>query len=238
MTERKTRSLQPARTMRGLRRREAILDAASEEFLTKGYEGASLRRIMAAAGGSSRTLYQHFSDKAGLFRAIVDRLGSRVAEISIPDISNGRSFEEDLQEVGVAYLTAFLQPEPLAFLRMMVAESVTSPEIALMVWSSTYKPFAARLAQYLRDKSYQEGFKFKDPELTAVQFLEAIKSALQLDIIFGGAYPKRRELARRVKIAVDIFLNGGRSNSIRKRQFNNPNSLKNQKNENFTDRDR
>ena len=51
-------------------KRPAILDAAVGEFLAKGFEGASMDRIAARAGVSKRTIYDHFSSKDGLVRAI------------------------------------------------------------------------------------------------------------------------------------------------------------------------
>jgi AcrR family transcriptional regulator len=67
----------PAKPGRGKRRWKAIVDAATAQFLAKGYQGASLRVILANYGGSSRKLYRHFGDRDGLLRAVVARLGKR-----------------------------------------------------------------------------------------------------------------------------------------------------------------
>lgn len=58
--------------------RQAILDAAWAEFSAKGFAGANLRAIAAAAGCSLSNLYNYFSSKDDLFGAIV---GPRVDEI-------------------------------------------------------------------------------------------------------------------------------------------------------------
>jgi len=196
------------RSKRGYQRREAILDAATAEFLQKGYQGASLRAIVAAAGGSSRTLYQQFGDKAGLFRAIVARLEAGVAGLTVPDARSGRPMEEELFEIGLSYLTSFLKPEPLAFFRMMVAESATRPEIPVLVWGATHKVFVSKLASYLREKGAQDGFHMEDPGLAALQFIEASKAALHLEMLFTGVEPGLEELVRHVRLAVRMFLQG------------------------------
>ncbi len=48
--------------------------AIREEFLEKGYEGASIRSIGARAGMTSAGLYRHYPDKEAMFSAIVDPL--------------------------------------------------------------------------------------------------------------------------------------------------------------------
>ncbi|HAH63800.1 MAG TPA: hypothetical protein DCL73_17065 [Treponema sp.] len=47
-----------------------ILDSAQQEFLEKGFCGASLRTIAANAGVTTGALYRHFKDKDALFAAI------------------------------------------------------------------------------------------------------------------------------------------------------------------------
>jgi len=45
-----------------------------EEFLEKGYEGASIRSIGARAGMTSAGLYRHYADKEAMFEAMVQPL--------------------------------------------------------------------------------------------------------------------------------------------------------------------
>ncbi|MCR5627294.1 MAG: TetR/AcrR family transcriptional regulator [Lachnospiraceae bacterium] len=51
-----------------------IIKAMTEEFLEKGYEGASIRSIGARAGITSAGLYRHYPDKEAMFCALVDPL--------------------------------------------------------------------------------------------------------------------------------------------------------------------
>ncbi len=48
-----------------------ILDTARAEFLQHGYEGASINRIIQAAGINKGSLYYYFEDKADLFVRVV-----------------------------------------------------------------------------------------------------------------------------------------------------------------------
>lgn len=49
-----------------------IIPAARQEFLEKGFQGASTRSIAARAGITSGGLYRHFRDKEDMFSALVE----------------------------------------------------------------------------------------------------------------------------------------------------------------------
>ncbi|MHB8876528.1 MAG: TetR/AcrR family transcriptional regulator [Myxococcaceae bacterium] len=51
--------------------RERILDAAVNEFAQRGYEAASLNRILLAAGLSKGSFYYYFDDKADLAATVI-----------------------------------------------------------------------------------------------------------------------------------------------------------------------
>lgn len=59
---------------------ERILACARGEFLDKGFTGASLRTIAAAAGTSANSIYVRFGDKEGLFSAIVEPVLNEMTE--------------------------------------------------------------------------------------------------------------------------------------------------------------
>jgi AcrR family transcriptional regulator len=52
---------------------ERLFAAAAAEFAERGYEAASINRILAAAEMSKGSLYYYFEDKADLFAAVVER---------------------------------------------------------------------------------------------------------------------------------------------------------------------
>ena len=62
---------------RSFENRTALLDAALEEFVECGYEGASLNRILRTSGVSKGQLYHHFDGKRGLYLGVVDELIAR-----------------------------------------------------------------------------------------------------------------------------------------------------------------
>lgn len=51
--------------------KDKLIAAATEEFLSKGFQNASLRQIAEEAGTSTNSIYVRFKDKEGLFSEIV-----------------------------------------------------------------------------------------------------------------------------------------------------------------------
>ena len=58
---------------------EKVKIAIREEFLEKGYEGASIRSIGARAGMTSAGLYRHYPDKEAMFNALVEPLVNKIS---------------------------------------------------------------------------------------------------------------------------------------------------------------
>ena len=65
---------------------ESLLQAAKEEFLTYGFHDASMRRISAACGVSTNSIYTRFGDKSGLFTAIVQEAADGLMEMYMQSI--------------------------------------------------------------------------------------------------------------------------------------------------------
>jgi AcrR family transcriptional regulator len=72
----------PARVRRMPRaeRREQILDAATRAFARTGFAATSLDTIAAEAGVSHVILYRHFASKNDLYRDVLDRACTRLAD--------------------------------------------------------------------------------------------------------------------------------------------------------------
>ncbi|MCA9522745.1 MAG: TetR/AcrR family transcriptional regulator, partial [Myxococcales bacterium] len=56
------------------RTQESILVAATDLFVSNGYDGTTMRDIAEKAGVSRATVFWHFSDKASVFRETLNRM--------------------------------------------------------------------------------------------------------------------------------------------------------------------
>jgi AcrR family transcriptional regulator len=70
----------PQRRLRRAERREQILAAATRAFARTGFTATSLDDIAAEAGITRVILYRHFESKADMYRAVLDRACTRLAE--------------------------------------------------------------------------------------------------------------------------------------------------------------
>jgi AcrR family transcriptional regulator len=82
-------------------KRIEILRVATEEFVERGYENASLNRIIGRSGMSKGALYYYFSDKDDLYRTMLEAYSENLIEIwsggpseKIPEFSGLRAPEE------------------------------------------------------------------------------------------------------------------------------------------------
>ena len=62
--------------------RDSVLDAAKRLFARKGFDGASVRAICAAAEASSNAVTYHFGSKQALFKEIVDNWTSEQLDLA------------------------------------------------------------------------------------------------------------------------------------------------------------
>lgn len=94
----------PVRRMRRADRREQILDAATCAFARTGYAATGLDDIAGEAGITRVILYRHFDSKNAMYRAVLERAGSRLAatvgtgnydETSIPALLHAAAADPD-----------------------------------------------------------------------------------------------------------------------------------------------
>jgi TetR/AcrR family transcriptional regulator len=109
------------------RTREAVLAAAENVFAERGYEGATLEDIGAAAGVSRGTPGYFFGSKEKLYRAILDRLFARAQNALAPAHSaaalDGKRPRDAVASLIGAYLE-FLAAVP-TFVRLIHRETAT-----------------------------------------------------------------------------------------------------------------
>ncbi|HZE38532.1 MAG TPA: TetR family transcriptional regulator [Stackebrandtia sp.] len=77
----------PERLRDAERTKRKLMDAALEEFAAKGFSGARVGDIAAAAGVNKQLISYYFGGKEGLYRAMRDEWRDAEREKSVPDTS-------------------------------------------------------------------------------------------------------------------------------------------------------
>ncbi|MDF2655075.1 MAG: transcriptional regulator, TetR family [Bacillota bacterium] len=116
--------------------RNNILECGREEFLEKGYEGASLRRIAKAAGVTTGAIYGYFPDKKAIFEALT---GAPAKELLDYYITVQRKFAElpgdeqglhmaDGSEAGLIWMLDYIYQHFEAFKLLICSSAGTEYE--------------------------------------------------------------------------------------------------------------
>ncbi|MFI0915153.1 TetR/AcrR family transcriptional regulator C-terminal domain-containing protein [Streptomyces abikoensis] len=134
---------------RSARKRKAILDAATQAFMAKGYSGTSMDDIAKQAAVSKQTVYKHFADKEKLFAEIVlattDRVDAMVDMVAdIP--ADAETLEENLTRLAHQFLAALTQPQVLQLRRLIIANADTFPELGATWYEQGFERVLATLA--------------------------------------------------------------------------------------------
>ncbi len=184
---------------------EQILKGAIPEFLAHGYACTSMDKIAKSAGVSKQTLYSHFSDKDGLFTALVKRVASEKFHLVWSKPLKG---EPDcvLRDLAERILHNADQNEQLCFARLIIAESSKRPDLAEIFVQELIQPANVILTQYLRDCPELE---FKDPEATARIFVGGLIHFVLVQKVLHGYQLMPMESERLIDNLVDTIIKAG-----------------------------
>ncbi|MDZ8183892.1 MAG: TetR/AcrR family transcriptional regulator [Nostoc sp. ChiSLP02] len=166
-------------------KQEQILEGATRIFLQEGYARTSMDRVSAEAGVSKQTIYSHFRDKEGLFKALIERL----TLACLQSIFFTEELHQDkpailLRQVAETYLTKVADnPDYLALLRLIITESKNFPELAKLYSQTVVQRGQQILAQYFA--SHPE-LKITDPEAMAHIFFGSLVSYVIVQEILHG----------------------------------------------------
>ncbi|MEV5558533.1 TetR/AcrR family transcriptional regulator [Nonomuraea wenchangensis] len=193
-------------------KRRAILAGALTVFARDGYTRAGIDTIARAAGVSTRTIYNHFTDKAELFQAVIQDSATRAADAQIAVIDRHLRKVTDLEADLIDFGRDLVTPtgggdaEHFALVRQINAEAGHIPRAAIDAWQET-GPLRVRrqLAAYLRRWSEQGLLHVEDPDRAAVHLLLLISVD---DPSYRGATPTDAQITRTVTAGVRAFLHG------------------------------
>src|SRR6478736_8022357 len=121
----------PNRAERAAERRQAIIAAAMDEFIARGFAATRLDDIAKRAGVAKGTIYLHFKDKEALFEelirtAIVPLVGRLVA----PPPVAGASVRDMVEGFARTFIHEVTTTRRGDIVRLIVAEGPRFPDIA------------------------------------------------------------------------------------------------------------
>ncbi|MGC9501360.1 TetR/AcrR family transcriptional regulator [Streptomyces sp. WG7] len=158
---------------RSARKRQAIMEAATEAFMAKGYSGTSMDDIAKMAAVSKQTVYKHFSDKEKLFADIVlattDRIDGMVDLVAdIP--ADADALEANLTRLARQFLAALTRPQVLQLRRLVIANADAFPDLGARWYEQGFERVLATLAATFQRLTGQGLLRCDEPLLAANHF--------------------------------------------------------------------
>lgn len=190
---------------------EKILDAAAELFADHGYAGTSTRAIAQAAGVNEVTVFRRFENKAGVLRALAERLAARQAGHAAAAAPDSESVRDTLLRLARMEIAGAIEGGGLAMRLAFDARSV--PEVAELLGEGIPSNLEG-LAEYMAEQ--QAAGKLRDdidPRVLAEAFFGLTSSYVMYRMVMGAAeLPRDVATDSGIEQLFDVFWSGAQSN--------------------------
>src|ERR1700760_1982051 len=118
------------RAVRAAERRQAIVDAALDEFIARGFTATRLDDVAKRAGVAKGTIYLHFKDKEALFEELIRTAIVPVVErITTPPPMNG-SVRDALEGFARMFIQEVAGTRRADIIRLIISEGPRFPAVA------------------------------------------------------------------------------------------------------------
>jgi len=198
-------------------RTAALLSAATRVFLRDGYGQASMDKVAAEAGISTRTIYERFKNKADLLAAVISLLVEHDMATVLATAELDRLDPKEALTVIAQSITGHARdPDSAALFRIVAAEAQRFPELAVKMRDGARRRIENAIASYFRGQVARGALALADPDRAAALFKQMICSELQECLLFGGLEGLAKvDFTAHINHVIDIFLFGAVSRADR-----------------------
>ena len=185
--------------------KKKILDAAEAEFAALGLAAARIDSIAKSAGINKQMIYAHFGSKEGLYRAVLEKVYSRLSEYQ--DAIAGYEFEgiETVRKIITEYFS-FLINNP-TFVRLMLWENLNSAKYAGEIKTTLFSGIEEVLKKGIKKGVIRKDL---DIEQTIISFnmfcFSAFSNVYTISKLLGKDLSSAEELEKRSVHITDVLL--------------------------------
>ncbi|MGZ6316729.1 MAG: TetR/AcrR family transcriptional regulator [Anaerolineales bacterium] len=189
---------------KGEQTRKAVLGAAYQLIIRQGYAATSMRQVAEKAGLSLGSIYNHFSSKDDVFRAIIEERHPFFQMLPLLQAVEGSTVEEYVRNAAHTLVEELTRrPE---FLNLMLVEIVEFKGSHVPLLFEKIFPLAMPVAQ--RIGSLDGRLRDIPPFVLARAFLGMFFSYHITEILMGPSMPAELRRLNAMDHFVDIFLHG------------------------------
>jgi TetR/AcrR family transcriptional repressor of mexJK operon len=186
---------------------EAVLAAAEQTFLARGFGAVSMDAIAREAAVSKATVYAHFASKEELFGAVIARVSERRFGAFSADALDPHAVEASLTTIAQRFLELVLSAEGVAVNRIVIAEVTRFPVLGDVFWQSGPERTRMRVEGFLRRAVEAGTLAVPDARRAAEHFLALARGEIHLrELLRPEGVVDKAAIGAAANDAVAIFL--------------------------------
>lgn len=186
---------------------EAILRAAIDLFMDKGFEATSLDAVAERAGVSKATIYARFPDKDELFKTAVLHKCDAMLDPNAFQLSPDDGVREGLTNIARQFLGLILSDDAMGLHRIMSVESQRANRISELFFATAVEGGKQKVADFFRREIARGRLTLdaEDAERAAWAFLGGVKGEPHMRAMLNlpPMEPERQE--RQIAFCVESF---------------------------------
>jgi AcrR family transcriptional regulator len=179
-----TPSCQSSRVAKASARREAILNAALDEFSARGFAAARLDDVARRAGVAKGTIYLHFADKETLFQELVRFQLIPIVGIFEVALASDIPLRALVDQAIEIFATQIYGTHRKLVIRLIISEGPRFPVLAEFY----YREVLARILGALRARFVRALDRGEIPDDTLIRFPQLIGAASVVAIIWHSLF--------------------------------------------------
>jgi len=180
-------------------KRETIIKAGRELFLSHGYSRTSMDEVAKRAEVTKQTVYRYFVSKSDLFAEVISQISKENDVYVFGDLTP----DKELVKFGINFVSMHMERHRLELFRMMIAESGDGSEIGGMFKSMVQDARRKPLTVFLEEK-----YKLRDADRMANLLISMLLSMRSPILMNTRSVPEKDEITSHVETCVKLFLNG------------------------------
>lgn len=197
----------PSQAVVTRRKVDDIIAIARQEFARVGYRGVTIRGVAEKTQVSTRTLYNHFTDKLGLFTACIEAGAENFPK---PDFRSNSKPAETLRTFVAALLTYLSSERSLQISLIIFRDGGEFPEIRKAAKKNHERHVVVPLSDYLMAHGSEPSTAFWLARL----FSNMATSEWQRRILFGEPMLIAPEIDEHADHVTGVFLLGAQARAL------------------------
>jgi AcrR family transcriptional regulator len=190
-------------------RREQILEIAAGLFARQGFRGTTTKQIAEAAGVTEALIFRHFPTKDDLYWAVIQ---SKIKGASSPrerlqrKLADSGSDAEVLTGIAADILERRAKDQTLS--RLLLYSALENHRLSHRFFRTYAAAHYELLADFIRRRINEGGFRPVDPVLAARGFLGMVIYHSWVQELFGGKRYQKFSVQQVSNTLVEIWLRG------------------------------